>query len=388
MFKHLTPFVRSLVVRATGTIFIAIGFIFGCWTAMIPAIKAGFELDEAQLGLLLLFLPAGVVVMNPLSIPLIRLLGSAQMSRLFLILTALLFIFPPLMPTIELVAAGLFLAGMAFSATNIAMNTCAANLEQDRNINIIASCHGLWSLGAMFGAIIASMLTGLGIAPFLTMIFLFGIVTLLAIALKRPLADLPADQQESSTGKKTKGFVMPNRALWLIITISICVYLMEGTMADWSAVYMREVLGRPEAQVGWGFAVYAFFMASGRLLGDQLIARFTGKVVLQVGGVIAAIGLGLLILQPALLLILVGFALAGIGVSLGAPILYAASAKAPGLPPGAGLATMNTFAMGAFLAGPAFIGFIAKWYTLPFAFGIIAIGALLWALQSRWMKTA
>ncbi len=386
MFKHLTPFVRTLVVRATGTIFIAIGFIFGCWTAMIPAIKVRFELDEAQLGLLLLFLPAGVVVMNPLSIPLIRRLGSSQMSRLFLVLTALLFIFPPLMPTIEWVAAGLFLAGMAFSATNIAMNTCAANLEQDRNINIIASCHGLWSLGAMFGAIIASMLTGFGIAPFLTMIFLFGIVILLAIGLKRPLVDLPADQQESSTEKKSKGFVMPNRALWLIITISICVYLMEGTMADWSAVYMREVLGRPETQVGWGFAVYAFFMASGRLLGDQLIARFTSKMVLQVGGVIAAIGLGLLILQPALLLILVGFALAGIGVSLGAPILYAASAKAPGLPPGAGLATMNTFAMGAFLAGPAFIGFIAKWYTLPFAFGIIAIGALLWAFQARWMK--
>lgn len=386
MFKHLTPFVQTLVVRATGTIFIAIGFIFGCWTAMIPAIKVRFELDEAQLGLLLLFLPAGVVVMNPLSIPLIRRLGSSQMSRLFLVLTALLFIFPPLMPTIELVAAGLFLAGMAFSATNIAMNTCAANLEQDRNINIIASCHGLWSLGAMFGAIIASMLSGFGIAPFLTMIFLFGIVTLLAIGLKRPLVDLPADQQESSTEKKSKGFVMPNRALWLIITISICVYLMEGTMADWSAVYMREVLERPETQVGWGFAVYAFFMASGRLLGDQLIARFTSKIALQVGGVIAAIGLGLLILQPALLLILVGFALAGIGVSLGAPILYAASAKAPGLPPGAGLATMNTFAMGAFLAGPAFIGFIAKWYTLPFAFGIIAIGALLWAFQARWMK--
>ncbi len=388
MFKHLTPFVRSQVVRATGIIFIAIGFIFGCWTAMIPSIKVRFDMDEAQLGLLLLFLPAGVVVMNPLSIPLIRLLGSAQMSRLFLVLTALFFIFPILMPTNTLISAALFLAGMAFSATNIAMNTCAANLEQDRHINIIASCHGLWSLGAMFGAITASTLFGLGVAPFLMMTGLFGLITLLAIGLKGPLADLPADQQASATAQKSKGFVMPNRALWLIITISICVYLMEGTMADWSAVYMREVLGRPETQVGWGFGVYAFFMAGGRLMGDQVIARFSSQLVLQVGGVIAAIGLGLLILQPGLLLILIGFALAGIGVSLGAPILYAASAKAPGLPPGAGLATMNTFAMGAFLAGPAFIGFIAKWYTLPFAFGIIAIGALLWAIQSRWMKEA
>ena len=179
---------------------------------------------------------------------------------------------------------------------------------------------------------------------------------------------------------------MPNRSLWLLITISICIYLMEGTMADWSAVYMREVLQRPESQVGLGFAVYAFFMASGRVLGDQLIARFSSKRVLQFGGLVAATGLLILIIQPPMIWILPGFALAGMGVSLGAPIVYAASAKVPGLPPGAGLATLNTFAMGAFLGGPALIGFTAKWQSLPFAFGIVAMGALLWAVQARWMR--
>lgn len=385
MLRHLLPFLRYRMVWSTGLIFVLIGFIFGSWTALIPGIKHRFSMDEAQLGLLLLALPTGVVLMNPLSVPLIRWLGSSRLSRLGLAITAAAFVLPTLMPSVWTVAAALFIAGMAFSGTNIAMNTCAANIEQSEGFSIIATCHGLWSIGAMLGAIAVSTLLGLSMGPTTVMILLFLLIWGSSIGLRGPMAGLPPDLKQES-GTKERGIIMPNRALWLLITISICVYLMEGTMADWSAVYMREVLHRPDSEVGLGFAVYAFFMASGRLLGDQVIARFTSKRVLQYGGLIAAFGLLILILQPSLMWILLGFALAGIGVSLGAPIVYAASAKVPGLPPGAGLATMNTFAMGAFLAGPALIGFTAKWQSLPFAFGIVAVGALLWALQARWMR--
>lgn len=385
MLHHLLPFVRYRMVWSTGLIFVLIGFIFGSWTALIPGIKERFVLDEAQLGMLLLALPSGVILMNPLSVPLIRWLGSARLSRVFLVLTAAFFVLPTMMPSTWTLAGALFLAGMAFSATNIAMNTCAANIEQAKEVNIISTCHGLWSIGAMFGAMTVSALLGFAMTPVLVMSILFLLILVISFALQGPMAGLPPDV-EQAPGAKKAGIVMPNRALWLLITISICVYLMEGTMADWSAVYMREVLHRPESQVGLGFAVYAFCMAAGRFLGDQLIARFTSKRVLQYGGLIAALGLLILILQPSLAWILPGFALAGIGVSLGAPILYAASTKVPGLPPGAGLATMNTFAMGAFLGGPALIGFTAKWQSLPFAFGIVALGALLWALQARWMR--
>lgn len=385
MLRHLLPFLRYRMVWSTGLIFVLLGFIFGNWTALIPGIKERFGMDEAQLGLLLLALPGGVILMNPLSVPLIAWLGASRLSRLCLGLTAVFFVFPTVMQSIWGVAAMLFLSGMFFSTTNIAMNTCAANIEEAKGIHIIASCHGLWSIGAMFGAMTVSSLLGTGMAPISVMSLLAVLIGLIALYLGIPMADLPPDPAPSP-GQKASGFVMPNKALWLLITISICVYLMEGTMADWSAVYMREVLHRPESQVGFGFAIYAFFMASGRLLGDQLIARFSSKRVLQYGGLVAALGLLILILQPMLWLVLVGFGLAGIGVSLGAPILYAASAKVPGLPPGAGLATMNTFAMGAFLGGPAFIGFTAKWQGLPFALGIVAIAALLWALQARWIR--
>lgn len=387
MFHHLNQFIQYRVVRATGLVFIAIGLIFGTWTAFIPTIKARFALDEAQLGLLLLCLPAGVILMNPFSVPLLRFFGASRLTRLFVGVSGIVFIFPVLMPQVWLVGVVLFLAGISFSITNIAMNTCASILEQKAGRNIIASCHGLWSLGAMLGALITGTLAGWGIPPAGAMGMLCILIGFLSWWIKKPLMDLPEEDYTTTTeNKKASGFIWPNKALWLLITISLCVYLTEGTMADWSAVYMRELLQRPESQVGLGFGIYAFFMASGRFLGDELIAKVGSKRVLQYGGGMAAIGFLLLVVQPLFGAILLGFAMVGMGVSLGAPILYATAAKVPGLPPGAGLATMNTFAMGAFLGGPALIGFLAKWQGLAFAFGIVGLCAFLWALQARWMK--
>jgi MFS family permease len=53
---------------------------------------------------------------------------------------------------------------------------------------------------------------------------------------------------------------------------------------------------------------------------------------------------------------------------------------------GAGLATMNTFSMGGFLAGPVLIGFISKSVNLPFAFSIVAVLAIVWAFLVNRVK--
>jgi MFS family permease len=173
----------------------------------------------------------------------------------------------------------------------------------------------------------------------------------------------------------------------VLVGISLCTNITEGTMADWSAVYLREVVNAPEALAGWGFAAYAFFMAGGRFLGDALIAHFGSKPVLRTGGLVAAAGLLVAVLfQNSPAAVLVGFAMVGAGVSIGAPILYAAAAKVPGMAKGAGLATMNTFAMIGFLGGPAFIGFLAKGFGLPIAFAVVAGFGVFWAWRAGRMR--
>lgn len=371
------------MARAIGIIFFATGLLYGTWSALIPFIKERFGLDEAQLGLLLLSLPAGVTIMNPFAVPILHRLGAAKMARAALALASLLFIIPLLAPTVWLLAFSLFLAGAAFSATNVAMNTYSTMLEVQQSIRIMSTCHGLWSTGAMAGSALASVITGVGVLPLLYSAIVSTLLVSIAVSVKKPLHTLlETSHNEAEDGPAGKKFAFPTALLWSLITISLCTNLAEGTMADWSAVYMKEVLVSPPYMIGWGFAAYAFFMAGGRFLGDGLLVRFGERIVLMGGGIVAATGFMLSVLFQNTAVALVGFALVGAGVSLGAPILYGASSRVPGMAPGAGLATMNTFAMVGFLGGPALIGIIAKYWSLPTAFALVACTALFWAWRA------
>ena len=381
-----TNFFRNDVARSIGLIFTATGLLYGTWSAMIPFVKEKFALDEAQLGLLLLSLPAGVTIMNPFAVPILHRFGAAKMARAALALASMLFIVPLFAPTVWLLAFSLFLAGSAFSATNVAMNTCSTMLEEQQSIRIMSTCHGLWSAGAMSGSALASIITGMGVLPLLYSMIVSGLLTVVALLAGKHMHGLreTVHNSEEQSGKK---FAFPNAMLWSIITISLCTNLAEGTMADWSAVYMKEVLVSPAYMFGWGFSAYAFFMASGRFVGDGLLVRFGERRVLIGGGIVAATGLMLSVVFQNTAVVLLGFAMVGAGVSLGAPILYGASARVPGMAPGAGLATMNTFAMVGFLGGPAVIGFIAKSWSLPAAFALVAFGAMFWAWKA-WQTNA
>jgi len=383
MFAHLPTFFQHRGARSIGLIFSLQGVLFGTWAALIPFIKHKFGFDEAELGLLLLSLQGGVLFMNPFSVPILHRLGAPVAALVSVAAAAAFFTLPMIAPTIWLLALALFAAGAGFSSANVAMNTCAMLLEKRDGLWIMSTCHALWSTGAMVGSALGGTFTGLGVLPAL---WSGGVSILVIIAIftqKKALLSLEESDKHERTAQSGQKFAWPSNGLWLIIFLSLCTNVTEGTMADWSAVFMRDVVQSEGFAVGWGFAAYAFCMAAGRFLGDGLIARFGAAMVLRVGGVVAALGLFMLAVLPVMPIALLWFALVGAGVALGAPVLYAAAARAPGMAQGAGLATMNTFAMVGFFGGPVLIGFLAKLWSLPLAFAIVGLAALWWAWQSK-----
>lgn len=385
MISHLAVFREHRASRATALIFAAAGLILGAWAALIPFVKQKFGLDEGQLGLFLLTMPAGVTLMNPFSVPLLHRFGAVFMTLASLVLSTAFFAVLFLVPDLWLTVLFLFLAGAVYSCLNVAMNTCAALLEQHAGVRIMSACHGLWSAGAMAGSAITALLTGGGLSPALCLCLLLLFELLIALAMRKPMSQIPGDlppgSREPAVRPRT-GVVMPNAPLWILISLSLCVNITEGTMTDWSVLYMREVVEAPMYLAGWGFSVYAFFMASGRLMGDALLGRYDTRTVLRGGGGLVLAGLGLSVLLPHPATALLGFALVGAGVSIGSPVLYSAAARVPGMAQGVGLATMNTFAMVGFMGGPALIGFIAKFFSLPAAFVVVACFAVFWIWRS------
>lgn len=385
MFSHLRTFFTHRQSLAVSMIFIFMGFLFGNWATLIPFIKQKFDLNDAQLGLLLLSFPFGATAMNPFSTLFINRFGMRNCTIIGMILLAITYILPVSADHIWLVVVGLILVGMSLSVTNVAMNTCVTSIEHQDKINIMSTCHGMFSAGLMFGSIAASILQGMKVLPSLQMTGIAIFIIIIVLFLRPIILGIHEEKIIESVGGSAK-FVLPKGALLLMILISLCTNITEGTMADWTAVYMKDIVKTDNYFIGWGLAGYSMFMALGRFMGDALIPKFGGNAVIRAGGIIAAAGITIAIVLPYTISSIVGFALVGAGVSCAAPILYGSAARVPGMAKGAGLATMNSFSTFGFLAGPVFIGFISKSINLPFAISLVAILALTWSFLANRVK--
>ncbi len=66
--------------------------------------------------------------------------------------------------------------------------------------------------------------------------------------------------------------------------------MIEGAMADWASVYVKEMLG-PESQgTGYGFGLFAAFVAFGRFFGDNLKIKLGTRIVARVFVIISILG--------------------------------------------------------------------------------------------------
>jgi hypothetical protein len=113
-------------------------------------------------------------------------------------------------------------------------------------------------------------------------------------------------------------------------------------------------------------------MVAGRLTGDRITHQFGSTRVLASGAAVAAAGFLLAAGSSGGAVAVVGFILVGLGAANIVPVLFSASGRVPGVPPGLGLATVTTIAYAGLLLGPALVGFISDLTSLPFAFAIVA----------------
>jgi len=384
--QNLQTFFLNRQALAVGLVFSSDSLLFGSWVSHIPFVKQKLGLSEAELGLVLFALPAGLLVMNPLSGRIIARLGEAGACFWSAVGLALAMCIPINAPNTAWVVVGLFLAGLAGALINVAMNTAATNLERTQGIVIMSSCHGMWSLGGLLGSGIAGAVIALHVPPATHVMVMGGVVLILTFLIRPLLAGIPSSSRTESGERAGSSFVMPNRNLLLMILIGLALAMGEGAAFDWSAVYLRESLGAQAQVAALGFAAFSLTMTAFRFTGDAIIPKIGGKRWLQIGGVVAALGLVVAIVLPYPLAGLLGFAILGAGCSLGAPVLYAAALRVPGIPPAAGLATFATFSFIGFLAGPPVVGFIAEEFGLAAGLGFVAVTLFASAGLARLVK--
>src|SRR5262245_24394335 len=168
----------------------------------------------------------------------------------------------------------------------------------------MSSFHVLFSLGGLVGAVGAGLAMSLGVRT-LQHVLIITSISLLSV-LFALFWLLPTESQQRKTDLT---FVKPTGALFGLGILAFFGLLAEGSMADWSAVYLNHTLNTSSSIAAIGFAAFSGAMAIGRFSGDFLVNRFGPTRLLRVSGTVAAVGLGLGLLVGEPVAAILGFGL-------------------------------------------------------------------------------
>lgn len=368
---------------AVSTFFFIQGICFASWASRIPDIKNKLQLTDGQLGGILLGLPLGQLTAMAMSGYLVSKLGSKTTLTIgSLIYPAVLVLIGSIHNAWQLTAA-LFLFGISGNLTNISVNTQAVGVERLYRRSIMASFHGIWSLGGFAGGLVSTVMVTKNIAPQQHFILIYCLALILMLSARKFV--LPRD----AAAKTAKGpiFVKPDAAILRLGLIAFACMVCEGTMFDWSGIYFEKVLRVPKDLTRIGYVAFMCTMASGRLLADKWVTKFGVQTILKSSGLIILAGLLTAVIFPYLATATLGFLLVGIGVSSVVPMTYSLAGKSKTMLPGVALAAVSSIGFLGFLLGPPIIGFIAEAFNLRVSFTVIAILGLGTTLLAGKIKT-
>lgn len=387
IFRHnYQPHKRRIRISVS-LFFFGMGICFATWASRIPDIKNSLHLSDAALGTLLFALPLGQLIIMPFSGRLVTRFGSKRVLISALSLYALALTNMGLATHAWQLALSLMLFGLFSNLSNIAVNTQAVYAEELYGRAIMNGFHGMWSLAGFSGALGGLLMSNLGISPYIHFWGMALFVLLLILLNYRNLIEVK--QTGSSTVRKKRSYLKPDKQLLVLGVIGFCSMAAEGAMFDWSGVYFQDVVKAPESLVVLGYTSFMIMMAAGRFAGDKIIDRTGRKRLMQAGGILISAGLFLAVLMPALITCTIAFMMVGLGVSAIVPIVYSLAGRNKSVPPGEALTIVSSVSFLGFLLGPPFIGYIAETGSLRLSFACIGcFGICIFALVARFPKLA
>jgi MFS family permease len=366
------PQLRRAKIGVTAA-FIAHAVVFSSWVAHIPHVKSQLGLSNAALGTALFGAPLGSVAAMICSHWALPRWGSRKLVPVMVAgyavagpTVGLAWSWSSLFVTLAL--WGLFLGGL-----DVAMNTQAAAVERLARAPIMPRFHGMWSAGALLGALIgaACVSAHIGLVPQLVVI---GCVVLIVVqALARNLVPdpepAPAPPDSSGAGKSRPARMTTSVAI--LAAVAFASMTCEGAAADWSANYLRNVVGAGPGVSGLSYAAYALMMVITRLGAMRLRMRASIRQLLPALALFAAAVMSVTLATANPVVGVLGFASLGAGVALLVPTAFSAAYTVGGA--GSAIASVAATGWFGYLLGPPVIGHLAEKIGLSAALATVPV---------------
>lgn len=364
-------------------VFFANGAAFANWVARVPAVKDATDAGTGSLGVALLGMACGSLASMPFAGRLCERYGSSRVVVASGLSATVALFNVALTPNVVLLGLALAFFGASFGLLDVAMNVQAVAVIRRVNRPIMPWFHAAFSFGGLIGAATGGLAAGSRLLP--TWHFaLVGVAIAGALAGVRrhlvPDRRTPAPEPAAGGDTGPTQPAKPRRRISLVVVglgaIAGCAAIGEGAMADWAALFLRDVRGTDAGTAALGFAAFSVTMTIGRLGGEAAIRRLGPVRVLRFGGLTAATGVLLAVLVASPVVSVIGFGLVGLGMCCVFPLALATAGEHGGGSGSAEIATVSVIGYLGFLVGPPFIGLLAEVVELRGAMLAVAVPAL------------
>ena len=257
----------------------------------------------------------------------------------------------------------IFLASGGAGIVDVLVNARVSEIEEDEAATLMSLNHALYSFAYAGGALVVSALRTLEVGTVLVSFGLFVICCALAVAGK----DAPPSKESAPPSQQLGQW----RPLVLMVGVIVLIaFLAESSTEGWSALHLERTLGGSSGEGALGPAILGLTMGVGRLSGHWLSRRFRETGLMLIAALIASFGVAVAAFAPTVGVALLGFAIAGLGVSVVVPasLRLTASSRA------------SVIGYAAFFFGPSLMGLVAEGFGLRMSFASIAVLLVLTAL--------
>jgi MFS family permease len=396
--KLSTPIeIAEIAKKALWANFAIMGVASMGWVARIPEIKDANGLSNAQFGLVLLASSLGSIVGAQLTGRLVHTFGSRKVLFVSSILLpaglcAIGFSTEPIF-----LACALFLMGFGYSGTDVSLNTQAVAIEKILNARSMSSFHAMWSVGAFITTVLGGSIARV-VSPQINLSAVAALCVLaFTLCVYRLLpSDLDGHKGDDETTAKIPLFGKSVTSLWFIGFGLLAALIAEGSASDWGALLLRDDMGIGKGVNATAYASFALAMITARFLGDRALDHFGPARLVRMCGYFGASGwaASIAIAVPlsdshpliALMIINIGFVIAGLAIGPMFPAFILAASAIPGIAPSVSSARAFVIGLSGFFIGPSIIGFLAEGTSISVAMAFPILSLLVAGFLSRVIK--
>jgi len=364
-----TDFTKSdtNALKAIGAQFFVNGAVVASFVPRLPEVRDQVDLTLGAVGLLMSLAGLAGLVASALVGRIIDRFGT---KIVLLVSGAISTLALPLIGVAEtawLLLVAFVLMQFFDVLMDVAMNLQGSWLSKRRHAPVINRLHGLWSLGAVIGALTSAQIAAAGIsltrhlliaAATLSLVLAAGSRHLLVAdehsrpepATTKPATTKPATTRSASTSR--------NGLLALFVVVGIFAMAIESVTLEWAAFRFTDDLGSTAGFAALGYMVGAIGMTIGRLGGDWAAVALGPVWLMRLALALTGVGILGATLIDHRYATLVAFFVTGLGAATLLPTLYDQAAQHKGRP-GQGIGALSAGIRGSMLMVPVAVGGLA-----------------------------